>query len=184
MIEKNYKLIVTLLSDTLIGSGNGFGATIDSDVVFDEYGLPYIPAKRIKGCLVDSYNKAEEMFIQSGILKDENGFAKQNTFGIQGQESPANVYFDNLYLKSYSEYRQWLEYLNYKEYYPEFFHSSSIIELMTSLRRQTTIENGVAKDTSLRTQRVLNSGIKFEGSVKVISKDIDIIEKTLVIACN
>lgn len=38
-----------LLSDTLIGSGEGWGATIDTDVVFDDFGLPYIPARRVKG---------------------------------------------------------------------------------------------------------------------------------------
>ena len=43
------KITIKLLSDALINSGEGFGAIIDSDVVFDDIGLPYIPAKRIKG---------------------------------------------------------------------------------------------------------------------------------------
>ena len=49
----NHKINVKLKSDALIGSGEGFGAIIDTDVVFDEVGIPYIPGRRIKGCLKD-----------------------------------------------------------------------------------------------------------------------------------
>jgi CRISPR/Cas system CMR subunit Cmr4 (Cas7 group RAMP superfamily) len=59
---KTYTLKLTLLSPCLIGSGEGFGAVIDSDIVFDEFGIPYIPAKRIKGCLRDSAIEVCEMF--------------------------------------------------------------------------------------------------------------------------
>ena len=48
---KEMKIFITLRSDLCASSGKGWSATIDNDVCFDEYGLPYIPARRIKGCL-------------------------------------------------------------------------------------------------------------------------------------
>jgi hypothetical protein len=35
-----YKLVIKLKSSTLVGSGVGFGAEIDTDIIFDELGLP------------------------------------------------------------------------------------------------------------------------------------------------
>lgn len=42
------KLKIELLSDFCTGSGEGFNSTVDTDAVFDEYGFPYIPAKRLR----------------------------------------------------------------------------------------------------------------------------------------
>ena len=64
---EEYTLKVKLVSPALTASGEGFGAIIDTDIVFDETGLPYIPAKRIKGCLLDSASEVEEMFSKSEI---------------------------------------------------------------------------------------------------------------------
>ena len=177
---KKYKIILKLKSDVLIGSGSGFGATIDSDIIFDSYGLPYIPAKRIKGCLVDSFNQVETMFALAGIQFNGN---KQLTFGVQGQEHPAEVYFENLYLKNYENIKQWMEYLSYKDNYPEIFNLDSILSLMTHTRSQTTIDNGVAKDTSLRKQRVLTKGLEFIGNIDILSNNPHEIENTLSLAC-
>ena len=46
-----YKLIMTTLSDTMLGSGESVPGIIDSDSRFDEYGLPYMHAKTLKGHL-------------------------------------------------------------------------------------------------------------------------------------
>jgi CRISPR-associated protein Csx10 len=40
-----------LLSDLCPASGDGFAGHVDADVCFDDAGLPYIPGKRLKGCL-------------------------------------------------------------------------------------------------------------------------------------
>ena len=45
---------LTLLSDTLSGSGEGMAGVIDTDSTFDEYGFPFIPAKRIKGIIKET----------------------------------------------------------------------------------------------------------------------------------
>ena len=45
-------LKVKLKSYTLCGSGEGRGL-IDSDIVFDRHGIPFIPGRRVKGLLVN-----------------------------------------------------------------------------------------------------------------------------------
>lgn len=55
------KLIIELLSDCLPGSGAGNGSYIDTDCVFDAYGFPFIPSKRIKGCLRETAEKLQSM---------------------------------------------------------------------------------------------------------------------------
>ena len=45
------QLIIRLLSDLCTCSGDTHNSLVDTDVVYDENGIPYIPAKRIKGCI-------------------------------------------------------------------------------------------------------------------------------------
>ena len=45
------KIKIELLSDLCTASGEAHNSLIDSDVTYDEWGIPYIPAKRLKGCI-------------------------------------------------------------------------------------------------------------------------------------
>ena len=45
------KLRITLRSDLCAGSGESFGNSVDTDICISDAGLPYIPARRLKGCL-------------------------------------------------------------------------------------------------------------------------------------
>lgn len=45
---KSYTIEIQLISDAIIGSGEGFGSLIDTDIVFDGLGVPIIPARRIR----------------------------------------------------------------------------------------------------------------------------------------
>jgi CRISPR/Cas system CMR subunit Cmr4 (Cas7 group RAMP superfamily) len=74
------RLELHLESPVLIGSGEGWGSVIDTDVVFDEVGLPFIPARRVKGVLRESTLELLEMFVISGIT----GYSKtdlETSFG-------------------------------------------------------------------------------------------------------
>ncbi|MGB9929007.1 MAG: RAMP superfamily CRISPR-associated protein [Methanosarcina sp.] len=162
-----------LLSDTLIGSGEGWGATIDTDVVFDNFGLPYIPARRVKGCLRESALEVVEMFEQSGI-----DFASRDDldtlFGKTGQSDSRALSFSNCYLDEYSLNKQWIEWLIAE--YPDIFSKDAVLDTFTSIRQQTAINKnedpgssarkGIAEKASLRTSRVLDKGIKFSGSIE------------------
>ena len=45
-----FKLSIELLSDLCVSDGSSYNSSVDLDVCHDEYGFPFIPAKRLKGC--------------------------------------------------------------------------------------------------------------------------------------
>ncbi|MEK7274874.1 MAG: RAMP superfamily CRISPR-associated protein [Candidatus Desantisbacteria bacterium] len=158
-------LKIETCSEVLVGSGQGWGATIDSDIVFDEYGLPYIPAKRIKGVLRESAIEVAEMFEKSGINHD---FEKkvERLFGKRGERDSSPVCFDNLYLEDYDANKKWLQWS--MEKYSSLISRDMILNTFTNIRQQTAIDDkGIAKENSLRTIRVLKRDISFSGSVQV-----------------
>ena len=58
------QLIIRLLSDLCTCSGDTHNSLVDTDVVYDENGIPYIPAKRIKGCIREVAQEMVELGIQ------------------------------------------------------------------------------------------------------------------------
>ncbi len=174
---RTFTIKITLESDALIGSGEGFGAIIDTDIVFDKVGIPYIPARRTKGCLRDSAREVCAMLERAGIdsfidlrkeEKNEDEYKVVNdVFGRAGQEKPSPVFFSGLTIENYDANRKWLEYL-LKEY-KELLSVQSVLSAFTEIRQQTAIKDGVAKEHSLRTVRVVKKGVKFEGEIQVES---------------
>lgn len=106
---KTYKISVSLLSASLIGSAEGYGAIIDSDVIFDEVGIPYIPAKRFKGILRESGELLENLF--SGINKrfDLKVSEMLGIVGMTDNESALNI--PNLFISQYEDNFTFIKYL-------------------------------------------------------------------------
>lgn len=179
---KNYKLEIKLLSDALIGSGEGFGAVIDSDIVFDKYGIPYVPAKRIKGCLRDSALEVCEIFKNSqiGYLTNYGFDAVKDLFGVPGKDKPSPLYISNLTIKDYDTMLPFINYFSNK--YENIVNSESLRKIFTQIRQQTSIEYGVAKEHSLRTVRVAKKNIIFRGDIELEEENKDFI-KLLFLAC-
>ncbi|RPI19845.1 MAG: hypothetical protein EHM58_00185 [Ignavibacteriae bacterium] len=177
---EKYKLEITLKSDTLIGSGETGGAIIDSDIHFDEAGIPYIPAKRIKGLLKDSAEEVVDMLISAGIKITYNAGIIDKIFGSPGQKEPAYVYFSNLYIQDYKENFKYLKYF-IKEY-PEIIPREEVEKYFTTIRHQTAIEDSKAKNNSLRTIRVCNKNNKFYCEISIENNEEDYIE-LLSLAC-
>jgi CRISPR-associated protein Csx10 len=69
--------------------------------------------------------------------------------------------------------------------YDDILSREKIVETFTEVRQQTAIEeNGVAKDTSLRTIRVLKRGLTFSGTVSFGNEaDHEDLLITLLLAC-
>lgn len=177
---KEISLALTLLSNTIIGSGDGYGAIIDTDVVFDEYGIPYIPSRRIKGVLRDSANQICH-YLNLNKDKSANEYPiVEEIFGTGFKESLFAV--SNLYLSDYENLRDWLRYLTINN--PDIYSRESIISNFTSIRQQTAIENGVAKRNSLRTIRCLDKGLTFYGKIELSSEREEILELLYLSAIN
>jgi len=166
------KLMMELLSDALPGSGEGLGGIIDVDVNYDEYGLPYIPAKRLKGILREAASDLRDV----GKLTDAQVTA---LFGQPGQRHGAIFRLSDGYLPNYEQLRAFLSACaRDQKTYGASFYPQSVLGFYTYTRSQTAIEEetpptdpnqsqpkkqpGVAKEGSLRTFRVLKKGIAFE----------------------
>lgn len=77
------KITIELLSDICIGSGESYNSVIDTDVTYDDYGLPYIPAKRIKGCIREAGLELKDFGLIKATEFEENLWkGRRPVFGI------------------------------------------------------------------------------------------------------
>ncbi len=132
------KLEITLMSDLCAGAGKHYSSIIDLDTSLDEYGLPYIPAKRIKGCLKEA---AAMIFNQYRI--DE-------IFGIVGSNKSAPLSISDAKLENYDIY--------VNDIVKNKIDDNDVTNLFCSVRNATAIDEKMktAKDKSLRFVRVVN----------------------------
>ncbi len=165
-----------LLSPTLVGNGEGWASIIDLDVVYDDLGLPFIPARRVKGILRESALEIIEMFSYSGL----NIFSRDDIDAVFGKPgfSESKCIISNFYLHNYKDYRQWI--LWGIDNYPGIFFRDRIENLFTVFRSQTALDKrGVAKENSLRTERALKRNLIFEGTIDFQSIENNIYERYL-----
>lgn len=152
---------VEILSQTLIGSGEGWGSFIDSDIVYDEYGLPIFPGRRLKGLLREN---AEEVASMLELSLTNSTFYQQieSLFGRANQ--PSRLRVRNLQVQEAEQARKWLQwgFGNYS------LSKELVLSSLCDTRTQTKIDkNGVAEKGSLRKMRVINKGLIFEGELEI-----------------
>jgi len=155
MAQQKYTMQITLLSDTLIGNADGYGAIIDKDSVFDEVGLPIIPGKRIKGIMREQAELYTQFWEEISV---------KEMFGDIGLTDKTTEYLSvsSFTVSDYEANKAYLKYLIQKGE----ISRSEVIGYFTTLRMMTRIDDdGTAADTSLRTIRVLNKGLVFTGEL-------------------
>ena len=137
-----------LMSDLCPASGDGFAGFVDADVCFDDLGLPYIPAKRLKGCLREC---------GLDILSVDNSYTAvfNKLFGKTGGSIPGTLNISNGKLDDYTCVSGNLG----------SAERSEIAEVYTSIRSRTKMDNGKVAQGTLRTTRVLNKGQCYDFSV-------------------
>lgn len=155
------KIRIELLSDLCTYSGETYNSLVDMDVIYDEYGIPYIPAKRIKGCIREAALEMQEL----GVISAEE---YHRLFGKEGNQK-STFWLSNAYIKDYKQILSGLKKFQLKE----LATPQNVLEQYTSMRTQTAVnlENGVADKTSLRTMRVVNKGVVFEAECAVQEED-------------
>jgi len=130
------KIKIMLKSDLCNANGEGFASIIDTDIVADEYGIPFIPARRIKGCLREAAEDIE--------IPNEKLIA---IFGESGAEIGGSLKF--------SSPAKLEDYNNIKNQVTDFSREE-VLNLFTYTRAATAIdENGSADENSLRFIRVV-----------------------------
>ena len=145
---KHYWLTIELLSDLCVSDGGVYNSTIDMDVCHDELGFPYIPAKRIKGCLRECAKELNDWGISISI---------ERLFGMEGNK-PGTVRISNAYLKHDQEYRQAVQ----ENQGLLLTHPQNVLRQFTYIRTQTSMDEqtGAAKSESLRMMRVVKMCIR------------------------
>lgn len=153
-----YQIMIKLLSDLCVSDGGIYNSSIDTDVCYDDYGLPYIPAKRLKGCIRES---AQE------LLDWGEDMPVDEIFGAAGKQRAA-VRIRNGYLQNYSRYVEEIT----ANRGSILCHPQNILQNFTYIRKQTEIENetGTAAAQSLRTMRVVNKDLVFVAEVEITAE--------------
>lgn len=123
------------------GSGESKGSDHDSAVIRNHDGLPFIPGKTIKGILLDAMLDYKGIDMPdaeiSEVFGKEPSLVKnhENDYGIEGC-----AYFSNANLPSCVA--------------DELNKNKSLVPFLFQRIASTSIENGVAKDKTLRTIEV------------------------------
>ena len=144
---------ITLESDLCVASGESGGNSVDSDITIDQYGLPYIPARRIKGCLRQAADELHEM-----------GYQKANTDDIRelfgdpfGKEGAFTLMDGNL--EGIEELRDCLRKIRFEDKerltIKKAAHPVNVERLFSEVYGSTKMQDGVKVDNSLRFTRVL-----------------------------
>jgi CRISPR-associated protein Csx10 len=150
-------LKMELRSDAIPGSGEGLAGIIDVDIPHDEFGLPYIPAKRVKGILRESARDLEDVNTVKKVLQHST----REIFGKRGEKDGTALKISDGHIEQYVEIRRLLQACSSNKELTPVFNREAVLAYYTYTRSQTTIHDpgtaneGTAKEGSLRTFRVL-----------------------------
>lgn len=166
-------LRIKLRADLCVGSGESAGVTVDTDLCMDDCGLPYIPARRLKGCLRQTAERLSGF--GSAVASPENIRA---LFGDSLGQTGCLRLRDAL-LPGSAELRAWLR---DSGKLPENLRLEAlplnVAELFTYVRGQTRLQDGVGMDNTLRYTRVLDRYDPLEpGKETVLEAVVDLPER-------
>lgn len=159
---KHYILEMELLSETIFGSGEAIPGSVDSEIVYDEVGLPYLKGKTLKGVLREEANN---------IVSLSNGYFEnkdiEKIFGKVDNDEINKVAFShckvkdnisNLIEKAVTDRNSVIS-------------KEDIFEAVTDIRYFTAInEKGIAKKGTLRELRTINRGLVFTAKINILEE--------------
>ncbi len=153
-----YEIRIELLSDLCAAGGEGYATTIDTDVVTDKYGIPYIPARRLKGCLRDA----------AVYIYGEGNDIIDNIFGIKGDISSGSLKVENANIEEYASFNKMCR--DSKQ------PAKKVTELFTETIASTAVDsNGRAKENSLRFMRVVSKNKAWDSTKNLVfCSDVEI----------
>ena len=155
---------IQTLSPMHLGSGRA-QVVLDAEIVHDDCGLPYFPAKRFKGLLYESAVEVAEMMDACGAPGDLR--AEIDVLFRHGASGEAQIVVHDFHMESAEKIREdWRRLLRS---YPEILRAEDVLELYTTVRYRTKIdpETGTAEDTSLRNLRLLKENVAFDGTIRL-----------------
>lgn len=151
------RLTIELLSDLCAGTGEATGGAVDAAVAEDEYGIPVIPGKRIKGL----FREAAEELMDHGLALSADVDA---VFGVPGG-AQSRIHFGTLYPAGYQKMCSLLEAMKKDGAWASYAERSQVRSFYTTVRTQTAIgAAGVADRNTLRSSRVVCRKCKGDGA--------------------
>ena len=151
------KLEITLLSDATFGRGDGVAGLIDAEVEHDEYGLPYLRGRTIRGLLVEECANVFYALAGHSALAQLETTASQ-LFGCAGStaEEMGKLKFGSATLPENFRTAVASEVMAKRKDQNKGLDTAEVLEAMTAIRRQTAIETtGAPLKNSLRSMRVV-----------------------------
>lgn len=144
---------VALLSDSILGSGYSVPGGEDIAVCQDENGYPYLKGATFKGLLRES---AENLAMWGEAKKEDIDLIFGEADWL-GEAAERRLQLTQFCLTEYPEDPE------------SCFH----------LRGFTSLENGIAKERSLRTAVCICNGLTFQGSLQLSQADLPLIRRAL-----
>lgn len=148
-----YRIEMKLLTETIFGSGYSIPGTVDLEIVYDEYGLPYMKGKTFKG------NFRKEMSEVVKLLGEEK--YKHLLVSLLGKENGGVDSWKNLKFSDCRIAENIRGVLAYgvKE---RLFDCDEVKDVLTDVRSFTSLDDdGSYKKGSLRQFRVIKKGLIF-----------------------
>lgn len=139
------RLKIELMSDLCAGSGYSYAGVIDSDVSYDAYGIPMIPARRIKGLMREA----------ARLVCPE---AAEALFGKAGDRGVRGIVLENAYIEDYEAVTEELRKLRESgSREAEYLSPQNILKRYTAVRRQTKLweDSKTVQENTLRYIRVV-----------------------------
>lgn len=163
---KDLKIRIELISESIFGSGKSFGNIIDTEILKDDLGFPYLNGKTFKGKL-----REEMKFICKNLERYNHlklNDILDNLLGVTGNFNFETLKFSNC------EVSNDLRVLIKEGLVKGTFDQNDILNSLTDIRTFTKIENGVSSEKSLRNARVIKKGLVLYSKLETIKELNDI----------
>lgn len=143
---------IELMSDLCVSDGGVYNSALDTEICKTAEGIPYIPAKRLKGCLRECALELNDWGMQIPV---------KELFGDEG-DARGKVRISNAYIEDYDRIRRDIAAASRTCAAP-IVHPQNVIDSYSYIRTETSVDydTGVAKDDTLRTMRVADKGLVF-----------------------
>ncbi len=156
-----YKIEFSLKSDTTFGRGDGVAGLIDAEVEHDQFGLPFLRGRALKGLLAE---ECANILFSLEPLGKKSGWElpAQRLFGSGGSglQTHAKMHVGDAKLPEVL--RQAVRY----EIQEHKLTADEVLASLTTIRRQTAMtEQGAPKENSLRSMRVILRETVFEADL-------------------
>lgn len=190
-------LCIKLMSDTSFSMGDGLAGEVDSEIQYDEVGCPYMNGRSLKGILVNECadildalpleNKKSWEVVAANLFGTPGTTESNNSFRFGNVQIPSDLRIQliNELAKRLQEAKKYeSNYTSASERSIIHNFQMEILNSLTEIRTQTAIDSdGIAKDHSLRSIRVILRETPFEGLISLQTSNDLLQEKRLLAAC-